>query len=266
MTGAERPGASAGGEAVQTARRGSILVITINRPASRNAVDVAAAELLAAAMAGLDSDPELAVGILAGAGSCFSAGMDLKAFAASGQRPVAAGRGFAGFVEQPPVKPLIAAVEGWALGGGLEMVLACDLVVASTTAQFGLPEVTRGLAARGGGAFRLPRRLPQALAMQVILTGQPMSAAQAARHGLINRLVPEGTALEAACELAGVVARNAPLAVRASKQVVNQQADWPLSECFDRQLQYFDPVFASADAAEGVAAFRDRRTPRWTGE
>jgi enoyl-CoA hydratase len=201
-----------------------------------------------------------------GADGCFSAGMDLKAFAASGQRPAVPGRGFAGFVEQPPAKPLIAAVEGWALGGGLEMVLACDLVVASTTAQFGLPEVTRGLAARAGGAFRLPRRLPHALAMEAVLTGRPMSAARAAKHGLINRLVPAGTALAAACDLAAQVAGNAPLAVRASKQVVIQSADWPLGDCFDRQREYFDPVFSSADAAEGAAAFRDKRPPRWRGQ
>jgi enoyl-CoA hydratase len=266
MTGAEPASGGAGGDIVRTERRDGILIITIDRPARRNAIDVPTAELLAVAMAGLDADPELAVGVLTGAGGCFSAGMDLKAFAASGQRPAAAGRGFAGFVEQPPAKPLIAAVEGWALGGGLEMVLACDLVVASTTAQFGLPEVTRGLAARAGGAFRLPRRLPQALAMEAILTGRPMSAARAAKHGLINRLVPAGRALDAACDLAAQVAGNAPLAVRASKQVVIQSSDWPLGECFDRQDEYFDPVFSSADAAEGAAAFRDKRPPQWTGQ
>jgi enoyl-CoA hydratase len=265
MTGGGAAGSSPG-DVVLTERRDGILIVTINRPGSRNAVDLATAERLATAMARLDADPDLAVGILTGAGGCFSAGMDLKAFAASGRRPAIPGRGFAGFVEQPPAKPLIAAVEGWALGGGMEMVLACDLAVASTTAQFGLPEVTRGLAARGGGAFRLPRRLPHALAMEVILTGRPMPAAQAARHGLVNRVVPAGTALDAACELAAVVADNAPLSVRASKQVALRSADWPLGECFDRQHEYFDPVFASADAAEGAAAFRGRRVPQWTGQ
>jgi enoyl-CoA hydratase len=161
VTAAVPAGSGAGGDIVLTQRRDGVLIITINRPGRRNAVDLATAELLAEAMAGLDTDPELAVGVLTGAGGCFSAGMDLTAFAASGQRPAVPGRGFAGFVERPPAKPLIAAVEGWALGGGLEMVLACDLVVASTTAQFGLPEVTRGLAARAGGAFRLPRRMPR---------------------------------------------------------------------------------------------------------
>lgn len=249
---------------VLTERRAATLVITINRPDRRNAIDGETAELIAAAMAELDADSALAVGVLTGAAGCFSAGMDLKAFA-SGQRPAAAGQGFAGFVEQPPRKPLIAAVEGWALGGGMEMVLACDMVVAATGARFGLPEVSRGLTARGGGAFRLPRRLPQALAMEVVLTGQPMTATWAAEHGLVNWLVPDGTALDAACELAAAVARNAPLSVLASKQVVIQSADWPLGECFRRQHEYFDPVFASADAAEGAAAFREKRPPRWSG-
>jgi enoyl-CoA hydratase len=242
-----------------------IAVFIINRPASRNAVDLPTAELIGAAMADLDDDPRFAVGILTGAGDCFSAGMDLKAYAATGQRPSLPGRGFAGFTERPPAKPLIAAVEGWALGGGLEMALACDLIVASTTARFGLPEVTHGLAARGGGAFRLPRRLPYALAMEAVLTGQPILASRAAHYGLINQLVPQGSALESACELARTIAANAPLSVRASKQVVLRSADWPLDECFERQQEYLEPVFASADAAEGAAAFREKRPPRWTG-
>ena len=251
-------------EAVLTERRDGILIVTINRPASRNAINADTAERIATAFGDLDRDPALAVGVLTGAGGSFSAGMDLKAFAA-GQRPVAAGRGFAGFVERPPDKPLVAAVEGWALGGGLEMVLACDLVVAAEGAQFGLPEVTRGLAARGGGAFRLPRRMPHAIAMEVILTGRPLAAARAAEHGLVNRLVPAGKALAIACDLAAVIAANAPLAILASKQVAIRSADWPLAECFGRQREYFDPVFASADAREGGAAFRDKRAPQWTG-
>jgi enoyl-CoA hydratase len=262
VTGDGAATAAGSGDPVLTERRDGLLIMTINRPASRNAIDLATAELLATAMAGLDADPDLTVGILTGAGGCFSAGMDLKAFAASGRRPAVAGRGFAGFTEQPPAKPLIAAVEGWALGGGMEMVLACDLAVAGTTARFGLPEVGRGLAARGGGAFRLPH----ALAMEVILTGQPMPAERAARHGLVNRVVPAGTALAVACELGAAIASNAPLSVRASKQVAVRSADWPLRECFERQHEYFDPVFASSDAAEGAAAFRDRRAPQWTGQ
>ncbi len=257
---------AAGAEAeVLTEYRGAILVITINRPGSRNAIRAQTAQDIAAAMARLDADPDLRAGILTGAGGTFSAGMDLKAFAAGGDRPVAAGRGFGGFVERPPAKPLIAAVEGWALGGGLEMVLACDLVVAAVGARFGLPEVSRGLAARGGGAFRLPRRLPPTLAMEVILTGLPLTAERAAQHGLVNRLVPDDTALAVACELGAAVARNAPLSVLASKQVATRSVDWPLAECFRRQNEFFNPVFASADAIEGAAAFREKRPPQWTG-
>jgi enoyl-CoA hydratase len=242
-----------------------ILVITISRPAHRNAINVATATAVAAAMEELDADPQLAAGIVTGAGGCFSAGMDLKEFA-SGSRPVVAGRGFAGFVEQPPAKPLIAAVEGWALGGGFEMVLACDMAVAGRGARFGLPEVTRGLAARGGGALRLARRLPYAIAMEVVLTGAPISAARAAEYGLVNRLVPDGESLAAALDLAAVIARNAPLSVRASKRVVVESADWDVGEGFARQAEYFEPVFSSADAAEGARAFSEKRPPRWSGQ
>ena len=172
-------------------------------------------------------------------------------------------RGFACIVERPPAKPLIAAVEGWALGGGFEIVLACDLVTAGKSARFGLPEVRRGLAARGGGVFRLPRRLPHALAMELIVTGVPLDADRAERFGLVNRLVDDGQALAAALELAAQVAANAPMSVRASKAVATESADWPLAEGFQRQRAYLEPVFASRDAAEGVAAFRERRDPVW---
>jgi enoyl-CoA hydratase len=247
------------------AGRQQILVVTISRPAQRNAINVATAVALAGAMDELDAAPELAAAILTGAGGCFSAGMDLKEFA-SGVRPVVPGRGFAGLVEQPPAKPLIAAVEGWALGGGFEIMLACDLVVAASGARFGLPEVTRGLAARGGGAFRLPRRLPYTIAMEVVLTGRPISAARAAQYGLINRLVPDGEALTGALDLAAAIADNAPLSVRASKRVVAESADWAVSEGFARQAEYFSPVFSSADAVEGARAFSEKRQPRWSGQ
>ena len=257
-----------GGDTVLTERvptgRQQVLVITINRPAQRNAINVATAVALAAAMEELDADDWVAAGIVTGAGGSFSAGMDLKEFA-SGSRPVVAGRGFAGFVEKPPAKPLIAAVEGWALGGGFEMVLACDMVVAGRGARFGLPEVTRGLAARGGGAFRLPRRMPYTIAMEVVLTGAPIPAVRAVEYGLVNRIVPDGEALTGALELAAAIARNAPLSVRASKRVVTESADWQLGEGFARQAEYFAPVFSSADAAEGALAFSEKRDPRWSG-
>jgi enoyl-CoA hydratase len=243
-------------------RENGILIVTINRPEARNAVNGAVSAGIAAALDELDVTPELRVGILAGNGKAFSAGMDLKAFAAGEpvRHPV---RGFGGVVQQPPAKPLIAAVEGWALGGGFEIVLACDLVTAGKSARFGLPEVRRGLAARGGGVFRLPQRLPRAVALEVITTGAPLDAARAAQFGLVNRLVEDGQALTAAIELAELIAANAPMSVRASKQVAIESAGWPLGEEFERQQTILDPVFASADAAEGVAAFRERRDPKW---
>ncbi|MDL9938094.1 crotonase/enoyl-CoA hydratase family protein [Gordonia sp. ABSL1-1] len=241
-----------------------VLVISINRPQQRNAMTKSASEAIAAAIDRLDADPDLAVGIITGAGGTFCAGMDLKRFQL-GERPVVDGRGFGGLVQAPPAKPLIAAVEGWALGGGFEMVLAADLLVAAETARFGLPEVKRGLIARAGGIFRTPQVLPRALALELLMTGEPMTAAQAAHHGLANRVVPEGQALSAARELALTIAKNAPLAVRASKAVVRESRTWTDSEAFDRQTAYTDPVFASQDAKEGPAAFAEKRAPRWTG-
>ena len=242
--------------------QGEILVISINRPAQRNAVNGAVSAGIAAGLDMLDSQSELRVAVLHGVGSTFCAGMDLKAFSL-GEKTSDPVRGFAGLVERPPAKPLIAAVEGWALGGGFEIVLSCDLVTAGRGARFGLPEVRRGLAARGGGVFRLPRRLPHAVAMELIMTGAPLEAERAERFGLINRLVEDGGALDAALDLAAQVAENAPMSVRASKRVAVESVDWPVSECFARQREHLEPVFASRDAAEGVAAFREKRPPTW---
>lgn len=243
-------------------REGAVLVMSINRPDQRNAVNGAVSAGIAAALDELDSSSDLRVGVLHGVGGTFCAGMDLKAFAA-GETVRHSDRGFAGIVERGPVKPLIAAVEGWALGGGFEIVLACDLVIAGRGARFGLPEVKRGLAARGGGAFRLPRRLPHMLAMELLMTGDPIAAERAAEFGLVNRLVDQGGALDAAVALAGEIAVNAPMSVRAAKRVAIDSLDWPQDECFERQREHFEPVFASEDAGEGVAAFRERRNPVW---
>ncbi|ROO87481.1 enoyl-CoA hydratase [Actinocorallia herbida] len=239
-----------------------VLVITLNRPAQRNAVNAAVSRAVAAALDLLDGSPDLRVGVLHGSGATFCAGMDLKAHAA-GERAADPVRGFAGLVEAPPAKPLIAAVEGWALGGGFEIALACDLITAGRGARFGLPEVKRGLAARGGGAFRVPRRLPHMIAMELLMTGAPIDAERAAGFGLVNRVVDDGAALDAALELAREIAANAPMSVRASKRVAIDSAEWPLEECFTRQREHLEPVFASEDAAEGVAAFRERRAPVW---
>lgn len=251
-------------DAVLSSARGPVLTITLNRPGARNAVNGQVALGIAAALDRLDSDDGLRAAVLHGAGSTFCAGADLKAIAA-GESNAVPGRGFGGIVEAPPYKPVIAAVEGWALGGGFEVVLACDLTVAAEGARFGLPEVRRGLIARGGGAFRLPRRVPRAVALEILLTGEPIAARRAYELGLVNQIVADGTALDGALGIAAIIAANAPLSVAASKQVALLSQDWPESEGFSRQRSYTDPVFGSADAQEGAAAFAERRPPTWTG-
>jgi Enoyl-CoA hydratase/carnithine racemase len=245
-------------------RSNGVLIITLNRPNVRNAVDQAMAEAVAAALDELDSSPELRAGIITGAGPSFCAGMDLNAFL-RGERPVAKDRGFAGIVEQPPKKPMIAAVEGHAVGGGFELVLACDLIVAAENAVFGLPEVKRGLVAAGGALLRLAERVPYHLAMEWALTGGFVGAEQAHAVRLVNRLTPVGQALPTALELANEIAANAPLAVQATKEIIVSSRDWPAAEAFDRQRPIAEAVRASHDAAEGARAFRERRAPRWEG-
>jgi enoyl-CoA hydratase len=252
-------------DAVLTEVADGIAVITINRPEARNAVNGAVARGIAAAVEDLDAQTEVRVLVLTGAGGNFSAGMDLKAFLA-GDSPIAEGRGFGGIVERSPAKPVIAAVEGYALAGGFELALACDLIVASEEAKFGLPEVRRGLVAGAGGLLRLPRRIPYHLAMEVALTGEHFAAARLQQAGLIGRLVPAGEALAAARELAGQIALGAPLALAASKRVITESADWPASEAFARQGAIIGPVFTSADAMEGAVAFAEKRQPAWRGE
>lgn len=249
---------------VRTERDGGVLVITLDRPSARNAIDRAMAEGLAAALDLLDDDDTLVVGILTGAGGSFSSGMDLKAFLATGERPEIEGRGLAGLTLTPPATPLIAAVEGYALAGGFELALACDLLVAAEDAVFGLPEVKRGLFAGSGGLLRLPLRVPAAVAMEHALTGEPLTAADAARWGLVNRLVPSGRALAAARELAATIAANGPLAVRSSKRLV-AQASLPAQEAWRTQNELLAVVLASDDAREGPAAFVEKRPPVWSG-
>jgi enoyl-CoA hydratase len=203
--------------------------------------------------------------VLTGAGGTFCAGMDLKGFLA-GENAAAGGRGFAGITARPPVTPIVAAVEGYALAGGFEIALACDLIVASEVAIFGLPEVTRGLVAAAGGLFRLPGRIPYHLAMEIALTGGHVPAVRLHQAGLISALVPEGEALLAARAMATRVGANAPLAVAATKRIIVESADWPSGEAFDRQNAISGPVFTSADAREGAAAFAQKRPPVWRGE
>ncbi len=244
--------------------RGPVLIMQLNRPQARNAATLEMAEAMASALDALDSQPELRVGIITGAGGSFCAGMDLKGFL-QGKRPSLPGRGFCGLTMRPPAKPLIAAVEGYALAGGFELALACDLIVAARDAQFGLPEVKRGLVASAGGLLRLPKRLPYHVAMECILTGDMFGAERFAQLGLVNRLTAPGGALDAALALAQTIAANGPLAVAASKQVASQSGEWPLAEMFDRQAVITAPVFSSQDAREGAAAFAEKRPPVWKG-
>ncbi|MEU7815160.1 crotonase/enoyl-CoA hydratase family protein [Pseudonocardia sp. NPDC049154] len=252
------------GDVVLTERRGRVLVVTLNRPHVRNAVNEAAAHGVAAAADLLDADDELRVGVLTGAGGTFCSGMDLKAFL-TGEIPRIEGRGLAGIAITPPRKPLIAAVEGWALAGGCEIALACDMIVAARDARFGLPEVTRSLAAGGGGLLRLPERIPANLAMEHILTGDPFGAEAAAAWGLVNRLTEPGDALAEALVLAERIAANGPLAVQASKDVLVRGRYWSREERWARQAEFTESVLHSEDAKEGARAFAERRTPVWRG-
>jgi enoyl-CoA hydratase len=240
--------------------QGDVLVITIDRPEARNAVNLAVAEGIAGALDRLDADAGLRVGVLSGAGGTFCAGMDLKAFVA-GERPYVEGRGFAGIVQGPPRKPLIAAVEGWALAGGFEIALACDLIVAARDARFGIPEVKRGLVAAGGALLRLPRRIPYHVAMELALTGDPIGAERAHALGIVSRLAEPGGALAAARELAEVIAANGPLAIDATKRIIAVDE----TDAWERQGAIVAPVFDSEDAREGARAFAEKRPPVWRG-
>jgi enoyl-CoA hydratase len=250
--------------AVLTARSKRVLTITINRPDQRNAVNAAVAQGIAAALDDLDGDPELSAGVLTGAGKGFCAGMDLKAFVA-GDRPHVEGRGFAGITQRAADKPLIAAIEGFAVAGGLEVALACDLIVASKGTRLGIPEVKRGLVAAGGALLRLPRTLPRNVANELALTGDPIDAERAYELGLVNRLTEPGEALQTAQELAQTIAANGPLALAATKRIMAESPDWPEAEFFARQAPIHEPVFASEDAREGATAFAERRAPEWKG-
>ncbi|MCP4211396.1 MAG: crotonase/enoyl-CoA hydratase family protein [Halieaceae bacterium] len=242
-----------------------IMTVTLNRPKAKNAANRALAEGVAAAMDELDSNDAISVAIITGAGGTFCAGMDLKAFV-SGEMPTVEGRGFAGLTEATPRKPLIAAVEGYALAGGLELAISCDLIVTADNAKFGIPEVKRGLAAAAGGLMKLPRQIPPRLAMEMALTGDFVSAARAAEMGLVNEVVPAGTALEAAKALAGRIVANGPLAVAVSKQVILESGDWSSTEMWNKQQELVMPVFGSEDAIEGSVAFAEKRAPNWKGK
>ncbi len=251
-------------EEVITEVQDGVLIVTINRPEAKNAMTKAASEAIAAAMDRLDGEDDLRVGILTGAGGTFCSGMDLKGFL-RGESPSVEGRGFGGVVQAPPAKPLIAAVEGYALAGGLELMIACDLVVANENAKFGIPEAKRGLVAAAGGVMMLPDQIPERVAMELALTGDFMGTERAREIGLINQ-VTDGSALDAAKALAAKISANGPLAVRVSKQIIKESRSWPMDERYEKQAQLIAPVFVSEDAREGAAAFAEKRAPNWKGK
>tara|TARA_R110000850_G_scaffold49685_2_gene122377 strand:+ start:225 stop:989 length:765 start_codon:yes stop_codon:yes gene_type:complete len=242
-----------------------IMTVTLNRPKAKNAANRAVAVGVAAAMDELDSNDSIHVAIITGAGGTFCAGMDLKAFV-SGEMPMVEGRGFAGLTEAPPRKPLIGAIEGYALAGGLELAISCDLIVTADDAKFGIPEVKRGLAAAAGGLIKLPRQIPSRLAMELAIVGDFITAQRAYEIGLVNQVVPSGTALEAAKALAAKIVANGPLAVAISKQVILESADWSGEEMWQKQQDIVMPVFGSEDAMEGSIAFAEKRAPNWKGK
>ena len=250
--------------AVLTEVADGVMTITINRPKAKNAVNKDVAEGIAAVLDAVDADDSTHVVILTGAGGTFCSGMDLKAFV-TGETPYVEGRGFAGMVQRSTDKPLIAAVEGYALAGGCELAITCDLIIAADNSKFGIPEVKRGLAAAAGGLVRLPRQIPSRVAMEMALTGDFMDADRALSIGLINQIAPAGEALAQAKVLAAKIAENGPLAVKRSKQVIKESIDWSQEEMFDKQQVITSAVFSSEDAIEGATAFAEKRKPNWKG-
>ena len=251
-------------------REDHVLVLTIDRPQARNAANADLATRMADALDDAEQDREIRCVVITGAGdAAFCAGADLKGIG-RGEFPLAAGRehyGFAGITQHPTSVPLIAAVNGLALGGGAEVVLACDLAVAAESATFGLPEVKRGLIAAAGGVFRLPEQLPRKVAMRMMLTGEPIDAAEALRWGLVNEVVPAGQALDAALRLASAVAANAPLAVQASKRLAWGLVDGRIpreQQSWERNEAEMTAIVGSSDVQEGVLAFIEKRPPAWT--
>jgi enoyl-CoA hydratase/carnithine racemase len=251
-------------EPVLTERQGNVLVITLNRPEVRNAVNAALAEGVAHALDELDDDDSLSVGVLTGAGGFFCAGMDLGAFV-KGESPWYGDRGFAGIAQRAARKPLIAAIEGFAVAGGMEIALACDLIVAARGAKMGIPEAKRSLVAAGGALLRLPRRMPYHVVMELALTGDPLPAERFHELGLVNHVSDPGSAVTDALALAARLAANGPLSLVASKRILQEQFDWSSQEMWARQGEIAGPVMASEDAKEGAGAFKEKRDPVWRG-
>jgi enoyl-CoA hydratase len=252
-------------EVLLTETRDNVLILTLNRPHARNAFDAAMSQALSDALDRFEEDPKLSVGILTGAGGSFSAGMDLKALL-KGENAYTKKRGGFGVLAHPPAKPLIAAVEGHAVAGGMELALACDLIVAAEDSLLGLPEVKRSLVAVGGALFRLPRRIPYHVVMELALTGESQPATRFHQLGLVNRVVPKGQALEGALALAAAVAKNGPLAIAATKQILVKQWEWNEEQAWPEHRKIANKANRSKDATEGSRAFAEKRPPVWRGE
>ena len=252
--------------AVEVERRDRVGIIRLNRPEARNAVNGDLASGVEAALDDFEADDAIQAVIVTGNGPTFCAGADLKLIAAGRGAEMATARGnFAGLVRRNFPKPIIAAVNGPAFAGGFEIVLACDLVVAAEEAQFGIPEVKRGLFAAAGALIRLPKRVPLALATELAITGDPIDAQRALQLGLVTRVVPLAELVDAALELAARIAANGPLAVRKTLQMVREAGDLTEEEAWPRNFELAMEVFASKDSIEGATAFAEKRPPRWTG-
>ena len=248
---------------VFTAVEDGILIVTINRPEAKNAMSMAAAQGISAAMDRLEAEDDLRVAILTGAGGTFCSGMDLKGFL-RGERPSVEGRGFGALSQWTPKKPVIAAVDGYALAGGMELALSCDLIVATASAKFGIPEVKRGLAAAAGGLIKLPRQIPPRIAMELALTGDFMDARRAYELGFVNRVV-DGPSIDGAKELARRIVENGPLAIVKSKEIIRNSFHWSDEDMWDMQNAILGNLFMTNDAREGATAFAEKRKPSWTG-
>ena len=249
---------------LRTEVRGNILIIELHRPRAKHAFNGALAAALSGALDLFDAESSLSVAVLTGSGGTFSSGQDLKALL-QGDRGYTDKRGGFGIMKRPPEKPIIAAVEGYAVAGGFELALSTDLIVAASDAKFGLPEVKRGLVAVGGGLFRLPRRIPYHVAMEMALTGELYPASRLFELGIVSRVVEPGKALEAALLLAETLSENGPLALRATKQIVAHSHAWSDEQGWSEQRRYSDPALRSEDAKEGPRAFAEKRKPVWRG-